>query len=225
MQQTGLFGKLPAHGDFISRRLPQGFISVWDGWLQCSVAGSQELLPDGWLDYFLTSPIWRFAIRAGAIDDSAWAGVLLPSVDSVGRYFPLTLVRPFPKNQDVLSLVADQMEWYEAMEVVAVAALQEQLDADQVLQRIDEAERVFSSVGTDAKDVARADYLANGSLFLSGNNLASQFMALAKTLTDFDGSMSIWTSAATEVAAGQTLIRKGLPDPREYMGMITGNLV
>jgi len=220
MQQTGLFGKLPAHGDFISRRLPQSFISVWDGWLQCSVAGSQELLPQGWLDFFLTSPIWRFAISSGVIDDSAWAGVVLPSVDSVGRYFPLTLVRPLSRGQDVFDFIISNDAWYQAMETVALSALQEQLSADDVLSHIDQAQ---TEAGLMQNTDSAAGFLSNGSVVLQGADFGAQFMSLAKTLTDFNGSVGIWASSAGESGTGRTLIRKGLPEPREYAGMITGN--
>ena len=34
----GFFGKLPSHGDFLSRRLPRSFVDPWDSWLQSRTA-------------------------------------------------------------------------------------------------------------------------------------------------------------------------------------------
>ena len=73
--KTGLFGKLPAHGDFIYRDLPARFINVWDQWLQGYIGTSREKLGDQWLDVYMTSPIWRFALSEGAVDENAWAGM------------------------------------------------------------------------------------------------------------------------------------------------------
>ena len=37
----GFYGKLPARGDFIGRRLGRPFIEAWDGWLQQAVLASR----------------------------------------------------------------------------------------------------------------------------------------------------------------------------------------
>ena len=91
---AGWFGKLPMLGDFASRRLPDAFIGPWDEWLQASLASSRSATGDRWLDLYLTFPVWRFALPAGLIGDRCWIGVLLPSVDRVGRCFPLTICEP-----------------------------------------------------------------------------------------------------------------------------------
>ena len=49
-----------------------------------------------WLDGYLASPSWRFLLMPGVMDGQPWAGVLMPSVDRVGRYYPLTIARPLP---------------------------------------------------------------------------------------------------------------------------------
>jgi type VI secretion system ImpM family protein len=98
MDTTGFFGKLPSHGDFVSRRLSRDFLDVWDGWLQHCMAESKATLGENWLNVFLTSPIWRFAMTPGACGDEAYIGVLTPSVDRVGRYFPLSIVASAPES-------------------------------------------------------------------------------------------------------------------------------
>ncbi len=85
------YGKLPALGDFASRRLPPAFLADWDAWLQRGMAYSQQHLGSEWLDTYLTSNVWRFILAPGTLDSSTWAGIVLPSVDRVGRYFPLTI--------------------------------------------------------------------------------------------------------------------------------------
>jgi type VI secretion system protein ImpM len=91
----GWFGKIPAVGDFVGRRLPEAFLSRWDQWLQEGMALGERGDDPDWPSTFLTFPIWRFFARPGAFGDSAWAGMLLPSVDRVGRRYPLTIAFDF----------------------------------------------------------------------------------------------------------------------------------
>ncbi len=94
----GWYGKLPALGDFASRRLGSEFIEPWDGWLASGLLALREQRPEGWLQDYLGSPSWRFLLMPGVLPGEAgrqaWAGVLMPSVDRVGRYFPLTVAAP-----------------------------------------------------------------------------------------------------------------------------------
>ena len=92
------FGKLPFLGDFASRRLPESFIRPWDEWLQPGLAAARDATGERWLDLYLTFPVWRFVMPAGLLGDANWIGVLLPSVDRVGRCFPLTICEPLART-------------------------------------------------------------------------------------------------------------------------------
>src|SRR5262245_59038751 len=88
MISAGFFGKLPTHGDFLRRDLPDSFVNPWDEWLQRALARSRDSLGDTWRPTYLTSPAWRFVLAPGACGERAWAGVLIPSMDRVGRCYP-----------------------------------------------------------------------------------------------------------------------------------------
>ena len=90
--EVGFFGKLPSHGDFLRRRASDAFVDAWDAWLRECLAASREALGERWLDVYLTSPAWRFVCAAGTCGPAPVIGLMVPSVDRVGRYFPLTLV-------------------------------------------------------------------------------------------------------------------------------------
>jgi type VI secretion system protein ImpM len=94
--EVGIYGKLPSHGDFLQRRVPPEFLTPWDDWLQAGIAASRTALADQWADTYLTSPLWRFALSASACGRAAVAGLVAPSVDRVGRFFPLTLMWRLP---------------------------------------------------------------------------------------------------------------------------------
>ena len=88
---VGFYGKLPCRGDFLQRRAPQDFVDAWDAWLQEGLHESRLRLQDAWLESYLTGPVWRFVFGAGVCGDAAYAGVLVPSGDRGGRFFPLTV--------------------------------------------------------------------------------------------------------------------------------------
>ncbi len=87
---VGFYGKLPARGDFVRVGLPRHFTDPWDEWLQSVIAGSQALMAEAWLPAFLEAPVWRFCLPSGMCGAQAALGLMLPSVDRTGRYFPLT---------------------------------------------------------------------------------------------------------------------------------------
>jgi type VI secretion system protein ImpM len=124
---VGFFGKVSTHGDFVARRLAPSFQQPWDAWLQAGLQDSRQALGERWLATYLCSPLWRFALAAGVCDDHAWAGVLMPSVDRVGRHFPLTVAGGGGAPLDQL---AQQGHWYERVEELALSALREDFALD-----------------------------------------------------------------------------------------------
>lgn len=116
MNPVGFYGKLASRGDFISRALPPAFISAWDAWLAAGLRASQAELGEGWLDAYLVSPLWRFLLAPGVCGEQAMTGVLMPSVDRVGRYFPLTVAMALPGDTDLAAVVGGEQGWHEQVE-------------------------------------------------------------------------------------------------------------
>lgn len=116
----GLFGKLPGQRDFARRGLAEAFVAPWDGWLRAALADSRAQLGADWLATFLEAPVWRFALAPGLCGPRGAAGVLAPSVDAVGRYFPLTLAALTDAPPDPAA-----SSWHAALEEVAIAAVTE----------------------------------------------------------------------------------------------------
>lgn len=130
----GWFGKLPSLGDFASRRLPPDFIEPWDAWLSEGLGQWRQAQPEDWLPAYLASPSWMFLLFPDALQPGAvgWAGVLMPSVDRVGRYFPLTLAQALPGwpcgAEDWQTLQRGLL----ALDDLAVDALHEDWSVDQL---------------------------------------------------------------------------------------------
>ena len=126
----GLYGKLPILGDFISRRLPARFVQTWDTWLQEALSISRKQLGAEWLEIYLYSPIWRFILSPGNCGPTAWAGLLMPSVDKVNRYFPLTLAVSINEQNAFPSLFVAAANWFDKLEQLALSALEDDVNLD-----------------------------------------------------------------------------------------------
>ncbi|HET9018225.1 MAG TPA: type VI secretion system-associated protein TagF [Acetobacteraceae bacterium] len=123
----GLYGKLPARGDFVRLGLPGDFVTAWDDWLAHVIAASRDRVGAEWLPAFLEAPVWRFALAPGLAGAQAATGVWMPSVDRVGRYFPLTLA---------VTLPAVAPDWLDACEAAGRAALEADAAPEDVLRRL-----------------------------------------------------------------------------------------
>ena len=125
----GWYGKLPTLGDFAQRRMDAGFLAAWDAWLAAGLLDLQRRLGAGWLDAYLASPSWRFVLAPGALPGApgtqAWAGVLMPSVDRVGRYFPFSLVLPLATLPASVEDQRTLWAWLARLDDLAADALHE----------------------------------------------------------------------------------------------------
>jgi type VI secretion system protein ImpM len=134
---AGWFGKLPALGDFASRRLPAEWIEAWDGWLQHELVRSRAALgDDAWLALYLVAPVRRFWLAPGLLAPRAWLGVLMPSVDSVGRHFPFTLATALPPERDELVDALANDNWLDSADAVARQVLDPAFDVSSLEQAL-----------------------------------------------------------------------------------------
>jgi type VI secretion system protein ImpM len=118
---VGLFGKLPTKRDFIALNVPRSVLSNYEPWLQAGVATSRQLIGERWTDAFRSAPIWRFWLGA-SLCGTPVLGALMPSIDAVGRYFPLTLLATSQDGILPPELNAHE-SWFEAAESVLLKAL------------------------------------------------------------------------------------------------------
>jgi type VI secretion system protein ImpM len=86
-----LFGKIPAHGDFVSRGLAPALHEALDLWLSAELARARARFADFDARYQRAAP-WHFVDCDPA---GGWSGgALCPSVDAVGRRFPILVAAP-----------------------------------------------------------------------------------------------------------------------------------
>ncbi len=208
---VGFYGKLPIVGDFISRRLPDEFLNSWDPWLQQSIACSQEELGEGWLNSYLTSPIWRFLLSPGVCGHHAVAGILMPSVDKVGRYFPLTvavLLEPLPQ---LPLLFTTGNLWFEQLEDAALLGLEGNTDVDtldQILQSISPFSLSSHLTASSQHAESKSFHFLKENIELMGE----AFSELNTNLfTTFLPGYSLWSNAGAEDVEPALIVCQGLP--------------
>lgn len=198
----GYFGKVSTYGDFVTRRLPAGLVRAWDAWLQECVHASQMQLGEAWLNHFLTSPIWRFAIAPGVLAPEGLGGVMMPSVDRVGRYFPLMLGAT--GAPPLLDWYRGQGAWYDAIDDLARASLDPAFRLDQF-------------------DAAPAPLLAPAppAAMRFALDAADADPAAAVACAGLPGHSLWWTEGAPGVEAS-LLVCAGMPHPQTYAAMLDG---
>ena len=137
---AGIYGKLPARGDFVCQRLPRAFTEPWDDWIAAALSASREALGAAWLPAWLEAPVWRFALAGGVCGSREALGLMLPSVDRAGRYFPLAFAALFPPatpDGGADELPDDPAEgdtaWLGRCETAGRAALDQDADPDAIL--------------------------------------------------------------------------------------------
>ncbi|MBV8909990.1 MAG: type VI secretion system-associated protein TagF [Gammaproteobacteria bacterium] len=225
----GFYGKLPSHGDFVSRSVADAFIDGWDRWLQASISQSQRDLGEGWLDLFLTSPVWRFAFAGGVVGTTAYAGVLLPSVDRVGRYFPLTIVAELPAGAlpQVVSVAAGG--WYDLVESVARRALeQDVLDLGTLQKELHSSEQTLPADRLSGAALAVAGgFPGNGALWRFGADAEADMgyfhARLAAALAGESlAPLALWWSVGSEHVAPSVLLTRGLPPAATFRDFLRG---
>lgn len=120
---------MPGLGDFFRIDASPAFVAPWDVWLQTCLRDGREAMGTQWQEAYLSAPIWRFSLEAGIAGPRSVAGVLMPSVDRVGRMFPLTLVG---------SAARVSARVFAQLEDVALAALEDGMTRDALRQALDD---------------------------------------------------------------------------------------
>lgn len=227
--KAGYFGKIPCRGDFISRWLPREFLDPWDYWLQNAVSASRTHLSEGWLDTYLTSPIWRFFLSPGICGESSWIGAWMPSVDKVGRYFPFTLVLPLPGSTNPFRVLDSATHCFFDMEKLILSTLEEEFfdlsSFDQSvacigrdfaaasLNRVDDKSPVGRLTATNRWHIplTSADAIMQGYPEMLWHLLQRRFSAY-----------SLWWTNGSEMVKPGLSISDGLPAAESFTAFLDG---
>jgi type VI secretion system protein ImpM len=221
--KCGIFGKLPSKRDFVVHNLPRQFLSFWENWLQSAVAASHSQLGSEWHEAFLSAPIWRFWMGS-KICGSSVAGAIMPSVDKVGRYFPLTVCACAPDGTRIDPPVVNPMEdWYLPVEDALLRALDEGFEG--------EASELVEELAFPPLEATRPQQTGSQRT-LSGMIVLTLFASQCEEalrvfrcddVESFYAPRSYWWTSGGQRHPSRVVVATRMPDPFHFGAFLTGN--
>lgn len=205
MGQFGAFGKMPALGDFFRLGVAPDIVPPWDAWVQATLLGAAQTLGPRFEACYMSAPIWRFALPPGVAGHQGLLGVMMPSIDRVGRRFPLTLMaQTGTAEQAALRNLVWQDGVLTALEDLALQALDD-LPRDTLADRL--ATLTLRPMGLPSR------ILTTGSSLILTSEQPDTFCAdLALDLAGGDlHRFCAWS--ATVDGAAKLILTSGLPGP------------
>jgi type VI secretion system protein ImpM len=219
----GWFGKLASLGDFAQRRLPADWVRACDDWLSRALAASRAELGERWLDTYLTAPLQRFGWAPGVVDERWWFGVLMPSCDSVGRYFPLVIAQPRRRApEDRISL--DHLElWLDHLARAAMGTLDDGATTVDEFEALLHDAPAWPTAGRRAAAAVPAPALAGSRALERGASLSAWIADVAAgELRATLAGCTLWWSSAGPAAGGVVRIVRGLPSDDDFVDLLEG---
>lgn len=219
----GWYGKLACLGDFAQRRLPEACLRACDAWLSAAMLGGREQLGPRWLEVYLTAPLLRFAWAPGVVDPQWWFGVLMPSCDSTGRYFPLLIAQARTRAPED-RIAFDHLElWFDCL---ARAAMRTLNDADASVDALEAAlgeAPPWPTAGAGAALAASSGAQGESLRLVRGASLAQWLHALAaRELATRLAGCTVWWRV-TEAGPQDTVqIVRGLPAGADFVALLSG---
>ena len=220
---AGFYGKLPGKGDFLTRNLPRQFVDVWDDWLQSGMNAAKQVLGDEWLQVYLTSPLWRFVLPPGICGESAWAGVMMPSMDRVGRYFPMTVAVELTLPVSPVMVAVSCDAWFESVENSLLEALDnEALDIDLLAGELESNQIDQQAAQASAFDLTGVDRGVRSPLGEDLNIAGALLGVTVGMLDDALASSGVWWGRGSERISPSLVFCRGLPGPDRFPAMLDG---
>jgi type VI secretion system protein ImpM len=222
--QCNLYGKLPTKRDFIAMGAPRDFLNIWEPWLQGGVSASQAILKEQWQQAFLRAPIWRFWLGAD-LCGTAVLGAFMPSLDKVGRYFPLTLFACADQEAAIPPPELDpQDQWFKAAEDFLISTL----DHDKTFEAtVDDLNALPAPLQTELPKTSAADIFVQDDGTVGVKAGERHFADLFGSLRQADhnriyAATTCWWTVGGEDFAPMALCMKRMPDPFLFTAMLTG---
>lgn len=214
MQQAGFgaFGKMPSVGDFFRLGVAPAFVQVWDEWIQRSMLAASQALGEAWDQHYMSTPIWRFCLSPGLAGPQKMLGVLMPSVDRVGRRFPLTLVAGLSNEGSAILAHFRAAEVFCQLEDLALASLEDDMTRDRLAEGLDKL--------TPPQQLPTAPVRGHGqTMVLTRGEVADSVIPdlAAGLMSQRYRTPSVWSTEIGGVP--RMMVCEGLPDGANMQGL------
>ena len=222
--RCSLFGKLGAKRDFIALATPRRFLETWEPWVQACMSASRHQLGNGWQNAFLTAPLWRFWLGADVCGATA-LGAIMPSVDGVGRYYPLTLLAVADPSHSIPPPdLNPQDQWFFAAEAFLLSTLDQAKSFEDISAALEAmpAPPIEATVSPSNDIQALGDKMVG--MVTAGKTFQDSLSALRQKNHETSAAASFWWTEGGGNFPPMALCSRGMPDPFRYSTMLTGKL-
>ncbi len=221
--RCALFGKVPSKRDFVAPYASRSFLNLWEKWIQGGMSASRQSLGDGWQAMFLKAPIWRFWLGAELCGTTV-IGAFMPSLDGVGRYFPLTGFACSDEGTTILPPELNpQNEWFLALEEFLLSTLDHGTTYEAISASLDALEppRDYQSQGAVEGMTRFPDGLV--ARHEPDRPLTDLFaeMRVADSAKSY-AAMTYWWTIGGESYEPIAVMGRRMPDPFLFTEMLTG---
>lgn len=214
----GFCGKIPSRGDFVQNGLPAKYLDKWNEWHQAALAVSREQLGVDWLNYYLTSPVWNFALSAGVCSDAPMAGTFIPSVDNVGRHYPFTIATEVV--QVPVQMWSDR-NWVQQTNQAALNILEEEFNYQDWLNLIKREPALWPDV--NSLEASNAALPRSTGWAFKNTNFLTPLSLLHHSYKNAFERYCLWWTEGSEHLSTTLLITQGLPQVSSFAAMLDGN--
>lgn len=219
----GWYGKMPAAGDFMHRRLEQEVINWWHRWLGQGLINGRETYANAVVDAYMRSPIWNFILPAGQGLPWIQMGSIAPSRDRVGRLYPLMVSLVIPSAAYEKQLIDGSARFYQlcgqallqavgrgcSPQQFELALQQTHLSMSAMLSRHSALPAGGAATGGDILSILNAGHDSPPE-----ENLANEALRWPELSLYFEpeASNSFWWTNSVTGAAHQSVVHGGSPN-------------
>ena len=198
---------------------------LWEAWHAGRRIGKFDAARQrAWRPAFLKAPIWRFWLGSELCGETI-IGAFMPSLDAVGRYFPLTV---FVRAGDARALPPPEFEaqtaWFTTAEDFLLATLEPETTYESVVAALDRLEIPSDAVPPFARRGALA--LSDGSILIEAARDAFTEVFASARMADHAAAYaasSFWWTVGGEGFPAFAMAKRRMPDPFVFTGMMTGD--
>jgi type VI secretion system protein ImpM len=219
----GWFGKLPSTGDFAGRGLPRALQETTHDWISSGMAALACLQPEDWQDAYLVSPVWHFAVNSGVWDNPALVGCLAPSVDKIGRYSPLMVVRAFDKR-DIGLVLPPRNRWLYQVDEILRRVISERIAVEDVYDLL--AQKLEAETAVEQDENSAAGILGDLGIVDGTADATKAWFSWPNLPTLFSdrNDRSFWWAEPSPKSPPRQIIHSGKPDASLFCLLMDGGV-
>ncbi len=219
--RCGLHGKLPAKRDFVAVSAPKRFIRIWEPWVEQGMTESRAHGCEAeWKRAFSSAPVWRFWLGPALCGETI-TGAFMPSRDSLGRLFPLTLIGVAEKGEALTPPDVDCRDpWFKEVEGFLRATRDGQAPFETTLEALGALASLAQAEASRQGDTRAAFRTTDvGGGFFS---LARNFTALRrKRNNSLPAKATYWWTLGGGGREPLAWTQDSMPDPAVFNDMMT----